>query len=344
MNPIIKESDFRKEIKATPRTGYLFFGDEDYLKAFALRHAKDTLCSDPTFSFFNEMRIDAVDFTPDKLLDALMPMPMMAERKLVTVCGLNFQAMKPHELDALCEVLAELPNYDYNVLIISVAADCFDPGYLPKRPSTVLSKLADHLVPVVFDRCSTAKLAAWIQKHFAHNGVEASPAFCTAMPEYCGHSMFVLANEIDKLSYYTLSHGQTVATDENMRLVCTSATEYDAFAFANAVMEGRQDVALGILADYRFRRMEPLIILGDVIRVICDMLAIRSMTAEGTPSAEIASALKLHEFKVSLYQKSLRNTSEKRLQRALDACLAADASLKLSPQGYTALERLICTI
>ncbi|MBO5295538.1 MAG: hypothetical protein J6B71_09900, partial [Clostridia bacterium] len=61
-------------------------------------------------------------------------------------------------------------------------------------------------------------------------------------------------------------------------------------------------------------------------------------------NAEISSLLKLHEFKVSLYQKSLRNTSEKRLRRALDACTDADNSLKRSPKGYTALEKLICTL
>lgn len=341
---LIKEADYRKEIKASPRAGYLFFGDEDYLKTFAIRHARDTLCPDPTFAFFNEMHLDAVDFTPDKLLDALMPMPMMADRKLITVHGLNFNTIRPNELDTLCDVLAQLPNYDYNVLIISVAADCLDAGYLPKRPSAVLSKLGEHLTPVQFERCTTAKLAAWIQKHFAHNGVQASPEFCTAMPDYCGHSMYILANEIDKLSYYTLSHGLTEATDANMRLVCTPAEEYDAFAFTNAIMEGKQDAALAILADYRFRRVEPLMILGDVTRVICDMISVRAMVSDGTPAAEIASVLKLHEFKVSLYQKSLRNTSEKRLHRALEACTAADTSLKLSPQGYTALERLICTL
>ncbi len=341
---IIKEADFRKELKGTPRAGYLFFGDEDYLKSFALKQAKELLCPDPTFAFFNEMRLDAVDFTPQKLLDALMPMPMMADRKLVTVSGLNFTTMRQNDLEGLCEVLAELSSYDYNLLIINVSADCLDPGYLPKRPSATLTKLGEYLTPVQFERCSTAKLAAWIAKHFAHNGVEAPPQLCAMMPDYCGHSMFLLANEIDKLSFYTLSHGKTTPTEEDLRLVCTAVNEYDAFAFTNAVTEGRQDAALAILAEYRRRRMDPLLLLGEVTRVICDMIAVRAMTAEGVPSSEIASVLKLHEFKVGLYQKSLRNTTEKRLQRALKACTEADASLKLSPQGYLPLELLICNL
>ncbi|MBQ7336736.1 MAG: DNA polymerase III subunit delta [Clostridia bacterium] len=341
---LIKEADFRKELKGTPRAGYLFFGDEDYLKAFAVKQARETLCPDPTYAFFNEIKLDAVDFEPQKLFNALTPLPMMADRKLVTLSGLNFNTMRPTELDALCDVLASLPEYDYNVLIVTAAADCLNPGYLPKRPSSILTKLGEFLTPVQFDRCTTAKLAAWVQKHFAHNGVEVSPALCSVFPEYCGHSMYILANEIDKLSYYVRSHGKTQATEEEMHLVCTPANEYDAFAFTNAIMEGKPDAALAILADYRFRRMDPLMILSDVTRVICDMISVRAMAAEGMPNAEIATVLKLHEFKVGLYRKSLSRASEKRLQNALEACCSADRALKLSPQGYAPLEELICKL
>ena len=346
MQPILKEADFRKELKTNPRAGYLFFGDEDYLKSHALKQAKDLLCPDPTYAFFNEMHLDAIDFTPDKLLDALMPTPMMADRKLVTLRGLNFTTMRPNELDDLCDVLAVLPEYDYNLLIICASADCLDPGYLPKSPSKTLARLGEFLTPVQFDRCSTAKLAAWIQRHFAHNGIEASPALCAEMPEYCGHSMFVLANEIDKLSYYVLFHGQKSVTAEQMRLVCTSTEEYDTFAFTNAIMDGRQEAALAILADYRMRRVEPVLILGDVTRVICEMISVQAMTAQGLPASEIGGTFRppLHEYKVGLYQKSLRNTNEKRLRRALNACLDADAALKSSAKGYAPLEKLICTL
>ena len=73
---ILKESDFRKELKNAPRAAYLFFGDEDYLKLSAVRLARETLCPDPSFAVFNEMRLDATDFTADRLVDTLMPMPM----------------------------------------------------------------------------------------------------------------------------------------------------------------------------------------------------------------------------------------------------------------------------
>ena len=346
---ILKDSDFKKEIKAGLKKGYLFFGEEDYLKSFSIRSAEEAICPDPTFSFFNVMKLDALDFTPAKLVDALMPMPMMADRKLILLSGLNFVTMRPGELDELCQALEALEEYDYNTVIITAASDCFEAGYLPKSPSSALKKLAEHLTPVQFERCSPSRLNAWVQKHFAHNGVSVSPEFCAAMIDYCGRGMFQLANEIDKLSFYERSHGRETANAEDLHLVCIPATEYDVFAFTNAMMEGKQEVALAILADYKFRRVDPIFILSEVTRVFCDMESIRAMEADGCSFQEIAAHFKqyfkYHEYRVGLYQKSLRQISEKRLRRAIEACVATDAAMKNSfSSGYLPLEKLICSI
>jgi len=345
---VLKDTDFKKELKSSLRRGYLFFGEEDYLKSFAVRSTEETICPDTTFSFFNIIKLDALDFTPQKLLDALMPMPMMAERKLLTLAGLNFNTMRPNEVDEFCEGLSALEEYDYNTLIVTVASDCMDAGFLPNKPSATLKKLAEYLTPVQFDRCTPSRLNAWVQKHFAHNGIQADPAFCSKMIDYCGRGMFLLANEIDKLSFYEQFCGRETVCEEDLRLVCTPLVEYDVFAFVNAIMDGNQDAALAILSDYKFRRIDPIIILADMIRVFCDMESIRAMQSDGVPFQEIVAYFKknfrYHEYKVGLYQKSLRQISEKRLRRAIKFCVDADTSLKRSPQGYTAIEKLICSI
>ena len=340
---ILKESDFRRELKSAPRPGYLFFGEEDYLKMHAVRLARQLICPDETFAPFNEMRLDALDFEPQKLMDALMPLPMMADKKLIVLSGLNFNAMKKSDLEELCAVLETLSDYDYNLLLVVATADCLDPG-TPKKPSELVKRLSDYLAPVYFERSSPQKLAEWIGKHFAHNGVTASPALCSAMLDFCGHSMFSLSGEVDKLSFYTLSQGKTAATEADMRLVCTPAVEYDAFAFANALMDVRRDLALAILADYRFRRMDPIVILGNILNVFCDMEAIYALQKSGQTQTMIAATMKMHEYRVGLYLRSLSRTSPERLRRAIDACAAADAALKLSPQGYAALEVLVCSV
>ena len=339
---IIKEADFRKEIKSKPRVAYLFFGEEDYMKSFALKLATETICPDPSFSFFNEIKLDALSYSPAALLDALMPLPMMAERKLITVTGLDLEAMKPNEVDDLCAVLSQLEDYDYNTVILSVASDRLDPGALPKKPSSTLKKLGEYTTPVNFEKNTPARLAAWLAKHFEHNGVTASPAICSFVIERCGRDMFNLASETDKLSYFVRSQGRNEITKEDVLFAATPASEYDAFAFTNAIGARKREEALNILRDLKLRKTDPIIIMSEITRTVCDMAAITALKADGLTAREIASALKLHEYRVSIVLNN--NLKSDVCMTMLERCRDADLELKRSADGYAALERLICTI
>ena len=343
---ILKEADFRKALKTNPTGGYLFFGEEDYMKSAAIRMARESVTeADPAMAAFNDIRLDGLDFTPAALLDAMTVPPMGADRKVITVTGLNLSALRAADMDKLCEALSEIPDYPYNLVILSAAADTFDPGNLPKKPSELLTSLAEYLTPVWFERNTPAKLAGWVQKHYLHGGVQADPKLCQFTIEYCGRNMFTLANEVDKVACYIRAHGRDTATEADIRTAAIPAMEYDAFAFTNAITERRRADALEILADLKLRRVEPLFILSEVSRVVCDLLAIRAMADGGRTPAEIGSELKMHEYRVGLYLKQARKTDLALLRNAVTAAEAADRALKRSAaDGYGIIERLICTL
>lgn len=343
---ILKEADFRKALKTAPTGGYLFFGEEDYMKSAAIRMARESVtAADPAMAAFNDIRLDGLDFTPAALLDALTVPPMGAERKIITVTGLNLSALRAADMDKLCEALSEIPDYPYNLVILSAAADTFDPGNLPKKPSELLTTFAEYLTPVWFERNTPTKLAGWVQKHYLHGGVQAEPRLCQFTIEYCGRNMFTLAGEVDKVACYVRAHGRDTLTEADVRAAAIPAMEYDAFAFTNAIMERRRADALEILADLKLRRVEPLYILSEVSRVVCDLIAVRTMADGGQTAQEIGSALKMHEYRVGLYLKQSRKTNLSLLQNAVTAAEAADRALKRSAaDGYGVIERLICTL
>ena len=341
---IIKEEAFRKLIKSGLSGGYLFFGEEDYMKAFSVRSAREAVCEDKTFEIFNDVKIDALDYSAPKLLDALMPFPMMAERKIVTVNGLCLDDMKASEIDDLCDVLGTLSEYDYNVLIISVPAGGMNEGSLPKKPSALLTKLSKFLTPVRFEAIPPSRLAGWVSKHFAHNDIGASAEVCSFLIDYCGASMFTLASEIDKISYYLHWNGRNSATAEDVKNICSAEISSDSFALANAIVDGKSDKALDALAVMKFHRVDPVIVLGEVSKVICDLAAIKSLLGEGRSVSEISSALTMNEYKVKLYASGAAGKSMEKLKQALELCSQADMSLKNSALGYIALERFICAL
>jgi DNA polymerase III delta subunit len=268
----------------------------------------------------------------------------MSDKKIITLSGLAISDMKPTELDDLYEVLATLAEYDYNVLIISVPAGLIDEGNLPKKPSAVFAELSKYLTPVKFDSVTGARLVSWVGKHFSHHGVTASAEICSLLIEKCGKSMFTLASETEKISYYVLQNGRSEVTRSDVDNVAISVIDSDAYALANAVLEGRYSDAIDALNVMKFNRVEPVIVLSEVSRVICDLVSIKSLQNDGIPVAQIASILKMNEYKAKLYAAAASGKSLDRLKRALLLCSEADLSLKLSPQGYTAIERLVCTL
>ncbi len=338
---ILNESDLNRQL-APPAAGYLFFGEEDYTKLHAVGRLRDAVCPDPSMAVFNDVRMTSLDYTAPRLLDALEPPPMLGDRKIITVSGLDLGIMRQDEINDLCDALATLGNYDYNTLVLSVPAGGIDEGRLPSKPSALLARLAEYLTPVRFARIMPARLAGWVGKHFEHWGVAAPPELCARVVDYCGTSMFTLAGEVQKMSFYVLSDGRQELQASDITAAAVPDRSYDAFAFANAVTSGDRQRALNILAEMKRQRVEPTIIMGDISRVFCDMLTIRQLSDEGLRAPAIAQATRIHEYRVGLYLSGVQQIPAERLREIVGRCAEADVAVKLSGRGYEPIERLIC--
>ncbi len=344
MNSIITDAEFRKRIEKAPTGGFLLFGDEDYLKAHAMKTAVSLACPDPSLSVFNLMTVDPMSpDLPDALVAALAAAPMMADLKAVVISGLSVEGLSPKELEALVAAVSTISEFDFNLLIISVPAGMIDEGSLPKRPSPALQKLAESLTPVYFPKVDAAKLESWIMRHFTHYGLKAEAGVPSAVIGRCGRDMFTLANEIDKLSFYTLSRGRDAVALADVEYVTCQTEDFDTFALGNAIASGSYERALDVLGLMKARKVDPVIISAELSKTLGDMLTVKLLLAEKKSFAEIAAALRVKsEYAIKYTAQSVKNVSIDSLRRAVEACVAADAALKLSPTGYVEIEKLIC--
>lgn len=342
MKPIIKEEEFRRLLKKGLSGAYLFAGDEDYLKSFSLKSARSTICSEPSFAIFNDIQIDPIDYSPEALVNALMPLPMMDEKKIVSINGLPIGNMRSNEIDELIEAISAIDEYDYNVLIISVPAGLIDTNKYSASSGT-FQKLAEVMTTVLFDPISGAKLTAWVSKHFAYHGVNADNTVCNLLIDKCNHSMFSLANETEKLAYYALQAKRTTVTADDVENIACTVISSEAFALANAIIDGRNADAIEVLSVMKYERIEPVIVLSEVSKTINDLFLIKVLSEDALPTAEICRILKQKsEYRVRMYASIAAKKSKDSLCRAIALCSEADLSLKNSSLGYTAIERLIC--
>ncbi len=340
MKEIITEAQFRRNIKE-PEAAYIFFGDEDYLKLNALAVAKTELIP-PEAEMFDFVRIGQADLSPEAIAAALAAPPMLGEYKLVTVSA-AFTDLRAAEINALCEILGSLDGESGNILIISIPQGGIDTG-TPKKMPAQLKKLCELAQGVRFDRVSAARLSGWTARHFAERGVTASPDICSAMVDFCGTDMFTLASEIDKVAYLVLARGRQSVMLEDIREAACSNEEFDSFALANAVLARNTENALAVLAKMKAEKAEPVRIMSELIRVICELCTVSACQAAGMNQNDIIAATGIKAYPLSKDIAALKRIDAATLSRALELCTAADNLTKGYGKGYVPIEQLICSI
>lgn len=353
---IISSTEFLKRIKENADGNYLFYGEEDYLKAHALKSFKDAMGLDEALEIFNLIKIDVLDYDAEKLIDALSMPPVMAEKKLVVVSGLNIKKMSRGgksddgdnsvgELRALIDAIKHLEEFDYNNLIIIIPAGNITEDEPKKKLPAALASLSEYLTPVKFEASTPQKLSLWVARHFEHHGIKARAEDCTHLVNFCGRDMFMLSGEVEKLSLYAKAQGRDYIVREDIPLVCCAEMEYGAFEFSNAILEGRKNDALSILRVMKFKQIEPLAIMGELSGILSDLLKIKILLGAGKNLQQIEQETKMNSYKVKLYVGSARRMELSRLQAIVLAATEADLAMKFQfDAGYLHLEKLICSL
>ena len=347
---IITEEEYRKRLKSGIKGAYLFFGAEDYLKAYALKATRKVVCPDDGFGCFNDITIDFPDFTIDRLLAALEAPPLMADRKLVVLKSFDFGALKPTECEAMAQIFEEYGKDETNVLVVSVVPEGIDAGYLPNRPSAFLKRLAKAGTAVNFVPSKADKLSVWVERHFEHEGVRISPKTARAVVAYCGSDMMKLSGEISKLCSFAKANGRDSVSEEDVRFVAVPETDFDPFALSNAAMAGDKAAALNALEVLKFRQVKPEFVMAEMSGLYVALYLTKLLSVEGLSQSEIGIALSrkpysFTDYKAGMYLKAVENLSLDRLKKALELCLDADLAMKTyGKRNYEQVERLICLL
>ncbi len=338
------EAEFKEELKHL-KGGYLFFGGEDYLKYTYSKEVKKNVL-DGTFDEFNHIVIYAEEYDPSTLSNAIFSLPMMAEKKLVEVRGVDFNSMKKEDLSNLEDVLSSLEENSHTVLLIRADNDYFNPGRLPKAPSEIYKMLSKYLTMVEFEFPNASRLRTWILRHFNKDKIEFDPTLCEYLVNMCGHNMWALSKEIDKLCSYALRNGLNKIKCEDIDYICCKTIEFDDFQLTNALLERNKAMAFETLYRQKAAHESAQVILASVIRLYTDMLMIQRLYSGGMSKSQISSALNMHEFRVGKYLNGISGVSEKKLERAVEICKEADLKSKSSSNvtPYIAVERLISSI
>lgn len=339
----ISASALRQQAKSGLSGGYLLYGEEEYLKRNSLEVIRNSVLADPDDTF-NHIRIDSENYSPDKLENSIVSLPVFAEKKLIEIHGVDYNRMKESELSELASVCSMLEDNPETVLVLYTSPYEFDSGDA-RRPTKIYKVLSEYLCPVKHEKQTRDKLAKWVYAHFTHNKVKVSSEDCYHLIDRVGNDMFLLSCEIEKLCAYVLQSGRDSLNYDDILLLTVQTKEIGSFDFANAILSCDVERAFYIISEEEKedkKRESAALTLGSIISVFRLLCRIAVLSEEGMGDKEIAAALKINEYRCSLYRRSIGGRSVKKLEHILELCREADAIIKTgAPEPYAILSRLI---
>ncbi len=334
-------TDFGKLLKNDFHGIFLFCGEELYLKQHYIKLARQKTSPDDAniYSLSGE-GLSLSDVCRSIMDIASMPSMDMSKR-FIHVYQICWDKTKEDDYTFFEDCANELKDYTDVVIIIDTLPQNFDAGN-EKKPSKLYTRIDKFIPCVLFTKEAPARLAVWIQKHFAANKIEADPKTCNALINYCGRDMFTLNNEIIKLSAYLLQNNKTKVTEEDIRNISSITNEIDTFDFSNAILDNQLERAFGIMSDMKLHKEKPELILGSIMKVYSDLYTVKIMLEGGLMLNDISKKMKLHEYKAKLYIQRANALSRKGLEKALSLCHEADLKIKsFSFDSYNVLDILL---
>lgn len=270
------------------------------------------------------------------IIGSLETLPFLGTRRLTIVRDFDFKK----KCDALTTFVKDIPTHA-SLMIETAKADA---------RTSLFKAIAKHGEVQTFDPPKPAEFSGWLTREATTRGLTLARDAAELLAVYTSGDCEAAIRELEKLAAYI--DGTTI-TRSDVEAIVHPDVHASVFALTDAISARRVETAIGIIHDLTQRGENLVQIFFMIVRQIRILLSIRALLAQKTPSASIASELKLHPFVVKQALAQAGNFSEDELRHAMSRLLAIDVDIKtgrivVSTTHHTelalALESFVITI
>jgi len=326
---------------------HVLTGDDDYSIRQTLEEIKKGI-GDHTALMTNTTVLEGRQLTIEQLKNACETVPFLAEKRLIIVEGLmgRFESRgrsgrkksarnndKQEEYKAIADVIKQVPEFTELVLI--------DSRINPGNP--LLRELLPTKRVKTFPMLREPQIRQWIEKRVTACGANISPEATGLLVRFVGNDLWMMSNEVDKLTLYT---GGRRIEEADVRTAVSYAQEASVFNMVDAIIESRVGVAQELYQQLLMQGSAPaqlLVMLGRQVRIIYQ---IKDMRSRRKTRSEIQSTLGLtSDFVLRKAWEQADKYSLSRLGEVYHKLLEADLSIKTGKyDGELALNILIAEL
>ena len=299
---------------------YLFTGPEAYIKREALDALRKALLP-PGLEALNDATLEGV--TAQQITDACETMPMMCERRIVTVrdwAPLMPGKARNEEADAdWMQKWLENPPESCS-LVFYMRGDMDG----RKKMSTLLKKKA---VAVDFQLLTDAELTRWCARRLKPLGKRIAPAALNTLTYMAGRELTRLSGELDKLADF-LGNEREEITEADVRAIVPASLEYNVFELLNHLLGGDLMKGQQTVNSLLQGGQTTMGILAMLTRQIRQLTHMKCALDAGTPVQTVQNQLKMHPYAAKQTARQCARLNADWLTALYEKCVDYDYAVK----------------
>ncbi len=270
---------------------------------------------------YNTLIFDAQSDDPDKILQDMMALPFLAEKRMIVVQNL-LSAKRKDFLERVRELIEGERIPDMNVVIIWQAES---PGKLGEA-NKLHDRLAKGKYTYEFSVMNSAEMTKWIIKEVKERGGSIDKRAATALAVDAG-DVWLLNSLIDQLIAY--KNGSEIGSAD-ARLFIDEKIDDNIFNMVDAIISGNKKLAFKLINEQRRLGEEESFLFAMIMRQFKILLQMRDLweREDGLTSDMMAKKIKVHPFVAKKSMPLVRKFTLADLMRVYDELLEIDVKTK----------------
>ena len=314
-------NEFYQAIKANDIAPvYLFVGPEAHIKREALDALRQKLLP-PGLEALNDATLEGA--TAQQITDACETMPMMCERRIVTVrdwAPLMAGKAKNEEAESAW-MLKWLENPAESCVLVFYMR-----GETDGRKKLVAA-LRKQAAVVDFQLLSDAELSRWCARRLKPLGKRMSPGALNTLTYMAGRELTRLSGEVDKLADY-LGEDREEITEADVRAIVPASLEYNVFELLNHLLAGDLRRGQETVNSLLQGGQTPMGILAMLTRQVRQLAHMKCALDAGTPVQTVQQQLKMHPYAAKQTARQCAKLDAGWLTGLYESCVESDYAVK----------------
>lgn len=313
-------NDFFQSIKSgAPDRVYLFTGPEEWIKNEALESLRAQLLP-PGLEQLNDLTLEGV--SAQQIIDAAETMPMMCERRIVTVR--DWAPLLPGKSKSEESEAERIQKW-----LDNPPESCVTIFYMRSEPDgrkKATSQMKKKATVVQFDFLTDAELTKWAARRLKPFRKKIGAPAVTALAFMAGRDLTRLAGELDKLAAYTEERAEV--TEEDVRAIVSASLEYNVFELLNRLLERNLGEAQRMTNNLLQNGQHAVGILAMLTRQLRQLAHMRLALDSGKSVQEVQDLLKMNPYAAKQVARQCRGLRAEALKALYESCVALDFDVK----------------